>query len=101
MMASGDTSRATDAGLDRLFREALPGRRLLVVSNREPYEHRWSEELGEMQVQVPAGGLTSALDPLLQALGGTWVAWGSGEADAAVVDASDTVRVPPGNPKYT
>ena len=54
-----------------------------------------------MQVRVPAGGLTSALDPLLQALGGTWVAWGSGEADAAVVDENDRVRVPPENPSYT
>ena len=91
----------TSAGLETLFRESFPGRRFIVVSNREPYEHRWSDEVGEMQVQVPAGGLTSALDPLLQALGGTWVAWGSGEADAAVVDENDTVRVPPDDPRYT
>ena len=89
------------AGLERDFRESFPGRRLLVVSNREPYEHRWSEEMGEMLVRVPAGGLTSALDPLMQALGGTWVAWGSGEADAAVVDENDIVRVPPEDPTYT
>ncbi|MFL5538548.1 MAG: trehalose-6-phosphate synthase, partial [Longimicrobiaceae bacterium] len=62
--------------LGPLFKRYFDGRRLVVVSNREPYEHRWSEEVGEMDVRRPAGGLTSALDPLMQALGGMWVAWG-------------------------
>jgi alpha,alpha-trehalose-phosphate synthase [UDP-forming] len=87
--------------LGPLFRDLFPGRRFVVVSNREPYEHRWSDEVGEMIVRRPAGGLTSALDPLLQALGGLWVAWGSGEADAAAVDAENRVRVPPDDPSYT
>jgi trehalose 6-phosphate synthase/phosphatase len=89
------------AGLESLFRELFPGRRFIVVSNREPYEHRWADEVGEIRVRRPAGGLTSALDPLLQALGGTWVAWGSGEADAACVDENDSVAVPPEDPHYT
>jgi trehalose 6-phosphate synthase len=93
--------RATGEGLEPLFRRLFPGRRFIVVSNREPYEHRWSDEVGEIEVRRPAGGLTSALDPLLQALGGTWVAWGSGEADAAVVDKEHRVRVPPEDPRYT
>lgn len=92
--------RTDGAGLEAVFRERFPDRKFIVVSNREPYEHRWSEEVGEMRVQVPTGGLTSALDPLMQALGGTWVAWGSGEADAAVVDDNDSVRVPPDEPSY-
>jgi trehalose 6-phosphate synthase len=87
--------------LGPLFRENFPGRRFVVVSNREPYEHKWSQEVGEMEVGRPAGGLTSALDPLLQALGGMWVAWGSGEADAQAVDNDDRVRVPPEDPSYT
>jgi trehalose 6-phosphate synthase/phosphatase len=86
---------------DALFRDLFPGCRFLVVSNREPYEHRWSDEVGEIVVRSPAGGLTSALDPMLQTLGGTWVAWGSGEADAAVVDDEDRIRVPPDAPSYT
>jgi trehalose 6-phosphate synthase/phosphatase len=93
--------RATGEALEPLFRRLFPGRRFIVVSNREPYEHRWSDEVGEIDVRRPAGGLTSALDPLLQALGGTWVAWGSGEADAAVVDREHRVRVPPEGPRYT
>lgn len=84
-----------------MFRSLFPDRRFVVVSNREPYEHRWSDEVGEVLVRRPAGGLTSALDPVLQALGGTWVAWGSGEADAGVVDSQNRVRVPPEEPRYT
>src|SRR5688572_24691015 len=87
--------------LGPLFKRYFDGRRLMVVSNREPYEHRWSDEVGVMDVRRPAGGLTSALDPLMQALGGMWVAWGSGAADAATVDAGDRVRVPPEDPSYT
>src|SRR5690606_37551219 len=93
--------RSGGAGLEADFRKHFSDRRFIVVSNREPYEHRWSEEVGEMRVQVPTGGLTSALDPLMQALGGTWVAWGSGEADAAVVDDGDRVRVPLDAPSYS
>ncbi|NIP79224.1 MAG: trehalose-6-phosphate synthase [Gemmatimonadetes bacterium] len=74
---------------------------MVVVSNREPYEHRWGEDVGEIRVKRPAGGLTSALDPLLQAVGGVWIAWGSGDADAAVVDEEDRVRVPPEEESYT
>ncbi|HEX6037132.1 trehalose-6-phosphate synthase [Longimicrobium sp.] len=87
--------------LGPLFRRMFADRRFVVVSNREPYEHRWSAEVGETSVSRPAGGLTSALDPLMQALGGTWVAWGSGEADAAVVDPHHRVQVPPEDPRYT
>jgi trehalose 6-phosphate synthase len=87
--------------LGPLFKRHFEGRRLVVVSNREPYEHRWGDDVGEMEVRRPAGGLTSALDPVMQALGGTWVAWGSGTADAAVVDNESRVRVPPDQPAYT
>ncbi|HEX5724807.1 MAG TPA: trehalose-6-phosphate synthase [Longimicrobiaceae bacterium] len=86
--------------LGPLFRRWFGERALVVASNREPYEHRWAE-VGEVEVRRPAGGLTSALDPVLQALGGTWVAWGSGEADAQSVDAENRVRVPPESPSYT
>ena len=92
-------SRSDDVG--PLFRELFPGDRLIVVSNREPYEHRWGEGVGDIEVRRPAGGLTSALDPLMRAVGGVWVAWGSGEADAQAVDDHDRVRVPPDDPAFT
>jgi trehalose 6-phosphate synthase/phosphatase len=85
----------------RAFQQAFPGDRLIVASNREPYEHRWGEDVGEVRIKRPAGGLTSALDPLMQAVGGVWIAWGSGDADAAVVDEDDRIRVPPEDASYT
>src|SRR5690625_156149 len=100
-MADGRvSSRPWSGDLGRLFRDSFPDKSFIVVSNREPYEHRWGEEVGEIEVRRPAGGLTSALDPILQEVGGTWIAWGSGDADAAVVDARDRVRVPPEEPRY-
>jgi alpha,alpha-trehalose-phosphate synthase [UDP-forming] len=71
---------------------------VIVVSNREPYEHRWHK--GQLVCQRTAGGLTSALDPVLQRLGGTWVAWGSGEADREAVGQEHIVAVPPESPTY-
>jgi alpha,alpha-trehalose-phosphate synthase [UDP-forming] len=94
-------ARAGPNDITRAFRESFETERLIVVSNREPYEHRWGDDVGEVLIKRPAGGLTSALDPLLQAVGGTWIAWGSGDADAAVVDDDDRIRVPPEDPRYT
>lgn len=100
-MGKADRGRDNAEGIVDAFREAFPDEQLVVVSNREPYEHRWGEDVGEIRVKRPAGGLTSALDPLLQAVGGVWIAWGSGDADAAVVDEDDRVRVPPDEESYT
>jgi trehalose 6-phosphate synthase len=74
-------------------------RQLVVVSNREPYVHM--REHGEVAVSRTAGGLVAALDPVMQAVSGTWVAWGSGEADFDVTDAQGRVRVPPEGAQYT
>ena len=66
---------------------------LIVVSNREPYVHERAD--GVLRVTQPAGGLVTALDPLLRASGGTWIAHGSGNADRETVDARDGLRAPP------
>jgi len=50
---------------------------------------------------VPPSGLVTALEPVLQACDGTWIAHGSGSEDAAFVDANDKLRVPPDEPRYT
>lgn len=76
----------------------LPGRKLVVVSNREPYSHQHSAE--GIRVVRNAGGLTVALDAVMQALGGVWVAHGNGDADREVVDAGDRVACPPEDPRY-
>jgi trehalose 6-phosphate synthase len=77
----------------------LKGKPLFVVSNREPYMHVKSDKGPE--VLVPASGLVTALEPVLVASDGTWVAHGSGSADREMVDASDRLRVPPDSPSYT
>src|ERR1700676_4838550 len=74
---------------------------LFVVSNREPYMHERNEQDGSISVIVPASGLVTALEPVLLACNGTWVANGSGSADREVVDANDRLRVPPNHPSYT
>jgi trehalose-6-phosphate synthase len=72
---------------------------VLVVSNREPYEHVHGED--GVAVNRSAGGLSTALDALLSRSGGDWLAWGSGDADFAVADDAGRVAVPPADPAYT
>src|SRR4051812_14626262 len=79
-------------------RPRLSGGRLIVVANREPYTHRYKD--GEIEWIRPAGGLTTALDPVMQACGGVWVAHGSGDADRTVTNANGRVGVPPDDPSY-
>jgi trehalose 6-phosphate synthase len=77
----------------------LLGERLLfVISNREPYIH---EKKGKkIECLVPASGLVTALEPVLKACGGTWIAHGSGDADREVVDDQCKIKVPPEEPQY-
>lgn len=77
----------------------IPGAPLIVLSNREPFVHHRGAD-GSIRVSAPAGGLTSALQPVMAAAGGTWVAWGSGTADFDVTDSGDTLMVPPEAPSY-
>ncbi len=83
----------------RVFQQAtLEDSRLFVVSNREPYEHVYRN--GAVEVRVPASGLVTAMEPILRACAGTWIAHGAGDADHETVDANDRLRVPPDEPQY-
>jgi trehalose-6-phosphate synthase len=87
---------------DRLrvfIQSKLKDSRVIVVSNREPYEHR--RRGNTIECSVPASGLVTALEPVLRASGGTWIAQGTGDADRETVDENDRVRVPPENPQYS
>ncbi len=92
-------SRWTADRLAVQLQSRLDGGRLFVVSNREPYMHRHNGK--SLEVTVPPSGLVTALEPILNACDGTWIAHGSGAADAEVVDAQDRLRVPPDDPRYT
>lgn len=85
--------------LRRLLHRQLTGDQILVVSNREPYIH--VKKGKEIEVQRPASGLVTAVEPVMRACSGTWISHGSGTADREVVDANDQVQVPPERPEYT
>jgi trehalose 6-phosphate synthase len=89
----------TKDALNDLVKNKLQEHKLIVVANREPYQHRYVQ--GRIECLAPASGMVSALDPLLRACGGVWVAHGSANADRKTVDSQDHVRVPPDNPSYT
>ncbi len=80
-------------------RSRLGDGRLFVVSNREPYMHRRRGK--SIEVSVPASGLVTAIEPVLCACGGTWVAHGAGDADTETVDSHSRLMVPPDDPHYT
>ncbi|MGC2398225.1 MAG: trehalose-6-phosphate synthase [Acidobacteriaceae bacterium] len=80
-------------------RTKLDGSNLFVVSNREPYVH--SRDGERIKITVPASGLVTAIGPILCACNGTWIAQGSGDADAETVDDHDRLQVPPDDPRYT
>ncbi|GAB7094363.1 trehalose-6-phosphate synthase [Halolamina litorea] len=74
--------------------DALGDRSLVVASNREPYVHDYDD--GEPTVERPTGGLVTALDGVVAETGGTWVAWGSGDADFdPAVAPNGRVDLPP------
>ncbi|HET7793043.1 MAG TPA: trehalose-6-phosphate synthase [Rhizobacter sp.] len=84
--------------LRSLLQTQLRGDQVIVVSNREPYIHIKTPE--GVVVEQPASGLVTAVEPVMRACSGTWIAHGSGDADRGSVDAHDRVRVPPGHPEY-
>ena len=105
----------TAAQLESSLHDSLRGTRLIVVANREPYIHvrsrrtargfwnwvRGRKETEGIEWTRPASGLVTALDPVMRACGGTWIAHGSGSADRETADDRGRVRVPPGRPSYT
>jgi trehalose 6-phosphate synthase len=84
--------------LRSILREELRGNEVLVVANREPYIHVRKGD--HIEVQQPASGLVTALEPVLKACSGVWIGHGSGNADRETVDDSDHVAVPPARPSY-
>jgi trehalose 6-phosphate synthase len=106
----------TASELVTLLGPRLSNTRLIVVANREPYIHAkrirqgrrgWRGWFGggrdsvEISWLRPASGLVTALDPVMRACGGTWIAHGSGNGDREVVDEKGRVAVPPDKPSYT
>jgi trehalose 6-phosphate synthase len=85
--------------LRRILRQDLKGDEVLIVSNREPYIHTRRKD-NVIEIQRPASGLVTALEPIVRATSGTWIAHGAGSADRDTVDKHDHVMVPPERPAY-
>ncbi len=89
----------TPQALQQVARDQLESCPIIVVSNREPYIHNLDAG-GRPIVQVPASGMVTAIEPIMRACSGTWIAHGSGSADRFTVDRNDRVRVPTDDPRY-
>jgi trehalose 6-phosphate synthase len=84
--------------LRALLQNELRGHEVIVVSNREPYIH--VRHGNDIEVKRPASGVVTALEPIMRACSGTWIAHGSGSADRDVVDRANRIAVPPESPAY-
>jgi len=85
--------------LRNLIKERFSDYHLIVVSNREPYIHNYVA--GKIKCEAAVGGVTTALDSIMRATDGLWIACGNSKADKEVVDFNNKVRVPPIEPLYT
>jgi len=89
----------TEERLKQYVSQLLGDRPLILVSNREPVSHVWQGR--RITTQTPASGLVTAMEPVLRACGGVWVAHGSGDADLEVSDERGRLALPPDDPRYT
>lgn len=89
----------TPARLKAILNRHLHGEKIVILANREPYIHQYASD-GRIEVQHPASGLVTALEPVMRACSGVWVAHGSGSADRETVNRRDHVSVPPGEESY-
>jgi len=89
----------TQEQLTSSVRESLHGRKLIIVSNREPYIHRFTGRVVSWSKAV--SGLVTALDPVAKAVNALWIAYGSGDADRVSTDKKGRLSVPPHSAQYT
>ncbi len=90
----------TEGKLRDLIHAKLGENAFFVVSNREPYLHVIDEKTGMPKCVRPASGVVTAIDPILRATGGTWIAHGSAEADRKFVNSKNKLGVPPEDIRY-
>jgi trehalose 6-phosphate synthase len=92
-------ARWTEERLKQFVRASFDGRALFVVSNREPVSHVHKDRT--IEVQTPASGVVTAMEPVMRACGGVWIAHGSGDADRITADARGRLALPLDDPRYT
>jgi len=90
----------TEERLKEFIKGYLKDRKIFVVSNREPYEHKKNKN-GEIEWSVPASGMVTAIEAVMASCGGLWMAQATGDADKEMSDKDGKLQVPPDDPKYT
>jgi trehalose 6-phosphate synthase/phosphatase len=70
--SQGSSLASSDALMEGMDLAQQPYR-LVVVTNREPYEVKQTDS--ELILKRTAGGLVSALDPVLRETKGMWICW--------------------------
>ncbi len=90
----------TNESLKKVIKDNFQDYKFIMVSNREPFAHSYDEKK-KVVANRTVGGVAITLDSIMKATKGTWIAYGGGEADKAVVNEDDQVRVPPNKPQYT
>jgi trehalose 6-phosphate synthase len=91
--------RWTRTRLRSVLNEHVREESLIIIANREPYIHDKTPG-GDIIVRHPASGLVTALEPVMRACSGVWIAHGSGTADRQSSDANARLLVPPGEESY-
>lgn len=94
------TGAWTPQRLKETLARFLQGERVVVLANREPYIHQYNEDR-TIRVMHPASGLVTAIEPVMEACSGVWIAHGSGTADRVTADTQGHVMVPPDVESYT
>ncbi len=89
----------TSQRLQEFIKAVLKNRTIFIVSNREPYIH--VKNGNKIDFYQPASGMVTAIESMMKASGGIWIAHGSGNADKLTVDSQDKIAVPPDEPKYS
>lgn len=82
-----------------LLSSSMAGDQIIVVSNRQPFT--LDRVNGDVTMTQPASGLVTALEPVVRACNGTWIAHGSGNSDRDFVDAADRCPAPATDGAYT
>jgi trehalose 6-phosphate synthase len=90
----------TPKRLKHVLERHLQGERVVIVANREPRIHERTPD-GRIQELHPASGLVTALEPVMQACSGVWVAHGSGSADRETADRHGRVTLRSAGESYT
>ena len=89
----------TSSNLHELIMNRTNDYLFFVVSNRQPYIHTYNR--GKITHQRGPGGVITAIEPIMQACNGTWIAYGNGTADRKVSDSQGKIKIQLENSSYT